>query len=1452
MERNKLIYNENDICIIGMSGEFPKAHNITEYWENLVEGRDCIERFGESSDDNYVAAYGVLDDSYRFDNEFFGISNFDAEKMDIQQRRLIENVYRAVENAGYADFSDDKKIVTGLFCGSHDVKCVWDDVYLNHIYDKEKSAMLGMYTGSAVATRIAYQFNFTGPCMTFNAACATGLVGINLAVKSLKNHECYHCVVAAASIEPHQNGYYIAENAISSDGYTCAYDRNGTGFVPGSAVAAVVLKRYGDAVRDGDNILGVIKAVAVGNDGNRKVGFAAPSIHGEYEVISRAMKDAHITADDVVYIEGHGTATPLGDSVEISALKKAFGERKESKLLLGSVKSNIGHTDLAAGLAGLIKVLCSFSKNIIPYSINCKCVSEEIDEHTPISIVRENTSWGDNAKIAGVSAFGIGGVNAHLIIQEPPERDNKNSAERVIIPLSAKSEPSLSGAVNDLSCFLTNTDSDIKTIAETYMKKPEMKYRTFLTGSTSDEISKARSYINTAFPEGKAKVVFIIPGGGSQFDDMGIELYHKNKVFRNYMDECLGILKENENVDLSFHFSGENNRKFTVSEGICLIFCMNYSLAKFVMSMGIKPSYLFGSSLGEYAAACLSGAMPLESALKVIAERGRLIENTEKGAMLSVPLDKETTEKIIEGTGTEISAINFVNRILVSGREADIEKARKKFEENGYVVNYMNVETAGHCCLVDGILDGIEKAVSEVKFEKIRIPVLSSFKADFIDDDTISDSLFWRNHTREKVNFFEAAQKLMDIENLVFVEIGTGMQLSTFIRKIFNNHKSNRVVSLIPYSDSPEYEQVMQAIGEIWSAGVKIDWSILGFGNNKTYVPSYHFSGNEFVHKVKAESTCVNGNVLIYDGLKNSSYEKSEYIVSRTSGRVIFVEDERERYVSQCGTDKVFEILDSLKNTCCMKYFDNSNIRLLSSYGSYETDANRLAASCIMDYLKSSENFDINDVYTIDKLMDVTGAEKESRPFIDYFLCFLSDYGYINMEHGMFRFLPESEKLPDKNTVLKECREKYPDCCAYMELCVYVSDRYRDIFSGKIKANEVLYPDGRFDLIKSYENRMPLWSYIESCTSSVAEIVCNAVKQSGRKVRILEVGGGTGELTNKVIDALEGLDYEYCFTDIGMSFVSDRRKLDKDEGRTNIEYGVFDVSRSPDEQGFSESQFDIIICLDVIQATADISKSLENIKYLLADDGLFLMAETCTGSEIVNMIFGCAPGWWNYYYDPLRNRITMSPDRWQKIIEKSGFRQTSYFPGDRKSDSFVFVARNREIYNPAENIFRSTEKNRSFKKISTSGKDVQVIFKDKTDMDSLKLLAAETGCSEIVTDDKIRNKNVQDSQINGNEKDSEISLIISIVEDILGVSNVSGSDRLIDIGFDSLSEMILASRIKENFNVQAGIADLFGCDTVEDILTLIRKSDTAETTAELETSEKSELSVGDLFRELGI
>lgn len=849
MKKNKLIYNSDDICIIGASGQFPMAGDITEFWDNIANGRDCITRHPEKNTDGYISAYGVLKDSYKFDNKLFGIGNFDAAKMDIQQRKLFENVYAALENAGYSDRKNDNH-VTGLYASVRITQYVWEDCYIYGAYDKEKSSMIGMYTGSSIATRLAYILGFTGPCLTFDGACASSLAGIHLAVRSLQCGDCDHCIVAAASIGTSQDGYYTVDGTISNDGYTRAYDRNGTGFVPGSAAAAIVLKRYGDAVRDNDNILGVIKGTFLGNDGTRKLGYAAPGIKGEYEAVQGALKRAGISPDDVRYTEGHGTGTPLGDSVEISALKKVFVNG--GHCALGSVKSNIGHTDSVAGLAGLIKVLGSFYMGIIPKTIHCSSENEEINDNSPVFIAKGNIQWKhDEAWIAAVSAFGIGGVNSCIIVQEPPYRPYAPTENvRICLPISADTEDALRERVERFQRLyrLTNDHTRLASAVEMLSKKSNDCFRTVINEKVLN--GKEEYLIRRSLPQKNLKTVFVFPGGGSQFGCMGRDLYGKNPVFRRYMNNCLIILEEKENISLKPYLNGDEELSDT-AKGLCMIFCMSFCLAMLLVDSGIKPDLLLGSSLGEYVASCISGVFSLEETLHIIAARGRLIEKTESGAMISVSANQETVLSVIEGTDAEISAVNYLNRVLVSGTEEVIEQVCREFDRRNIVTSHMNVQTAGHCRLVDPIAEDFYQLMSNINFGNMDIPLISSYKGGAVSEDEVKTADFWCEHLRHTADFYSAAKSLLNEENIIFIEVGTGMQLSTFIRKIFIGHNSSAVITLLPYKEISESEQLLYAALELWSYGKSSELSVINgseFAEEGVFLPTRCFEGEEFRH----------------------------------------------------------------------------------------------------------------------------------------------------------------------------------------------------------------------------------------------------------------------------------------------------------------------------------------------------------------------------------------------------------------------------------------------------------------------------------------------------------------------------------------------------------------------------------------------------------------------------
>lgn len=1440
----KMYDRDNDICIIGMSGEFPDSPDIDIFWENLAAGKECISSEPERNHDNYIASYGVINNVDEFDNDYFGITRFDAEKMDCQQRKLIEHIASALENAGYSDRAKDKDS-TGLFCSTHHLKNVWEDLYLNGAYDNENESMLGFYAGSAVATRIAYMLNLTGPVLTYDAACASSLVGIHMAVNSLKNHECGKCVVAAASIASDQKGYYTAEGAMSSDGHTCPYDKNGTGFVPGSAAAAVVLKRYADAVRDGDNILAVIKGSAMNNDGNRKIGFAAPSVQGEYESIVRAIEQSGINKDDIFYIEGHGTATPLGDAVEITALNKAFEGRKEKSLALGSVKSNIGHTDCVSGLASVIKVVCSFREGFIPATINCRELNDEINANSPLFVSCEKLAWDkDKPMIAGVNSFGVGGTDTHIVIKAPDEPSGvpNETNEDYIACISGKSKNSTADTARKIREYCRCGKVSLTDAAVNYRKyRRENKFRTILTKDmiSSDSYTP---FVYEAF--GRKKIVYLFPGGGSQYKNMGREMYKKNSVFRDTIEQCLSILKNELDIDLTDYFRTEKTYEVNdllISEGLALIFAVNYAFAVLLRELGAKPDYVFGSSLGEYAAACVSGVLPLEEALKMVVLRGRLIQGTEDGLMLSVPADRETVEKLLEGSPAEIASINCVNRILVSGRSQDVEEARTAFEKAGIPTNLMNAGKAGHSCLVDGILDDFESGISDIRYGAMKVPVISSFKGREVSAEEMSSASFWREHMRRPIEFYNASMTFKDMDNIIFVEAGT--ELTSFIAKNLASVKNKRIVSLETDENVSEYDQFIRGVGELWTAGVKVNFDKLyndaDMTFRKAFMPGYVYDRNKF-ERHNAVNNSRKTKTGVYSGLKDGSAEKTEYILSLSESKKI-IEPVSSKLLSADALRYTPEEMTSARYT---DIFRNSSIVLTEKIPGYTEASNEFIASCILGYFMENEGFNADNTYTIDKLVAMFGVKKEWIPFIDYFISFLSDNGYCISDHGLIVFTDAFRQLPESSVLLEKNRERFPDCCAYMEFCMMISRHYKAVFTGKETANSILYPDGKFDLIASYDARMPVCTYQNECIESLSEMVRDLSAKLGRKVRILEIGGGTGELTDALLGKLNGLDIEYTFTDIGQSFVSERKLSDSEKGITFMKYGKLDVSLPVSQQGFEENYFDIIVMLNVIQATADIRKSLKNVSDALAEDGVFMMVETCGGSELINMIFGFAPGWWNYYYDDTRKRITVSPQEWRSIISDSGFRDVVSIPEDGSSDTYTMIMRAPAKELAAGRLFSSDEKQKNFDRLQKEYPDIDVCF---ADLDGSDGEAASFGLDEIVYCGKI----------SGTEKieesgDAVMDALLGLISDILGVSDIDGDERLSDAGFDSLSGLILSSKIKERFGAEISIEELFRCETPNDLKKIIDERAGQASSAKLEHHDSPEKNIDDFLNDFDL
>ncbi|WP_432402981.1 beta-ketoacyl synthase N-terminal-like domain-containing protein [Wukongibacter sp. M2B1] len=973
--------NDFDIAIIGISGRFPGARNKDEFWKNLVNGVDSINRLNytqEHKSGNFVGAYGVLDDIEYFDASFFDINDREAERMDFQQRFLLECVHEALEDAGYV--SDKVNGPIGLFAGSDDFYYVWEDYFKS---TEEDFFLIDyvrrrLYLESSLVAKISYKLNLQGPSLAIRAACATSLVAVHLGCQSLLNYESDLALAGGVNIiYPFQekNGYFAIEGAVSRDGYTRAFDADCDGFVPGNGVGVVVLKRLREAIEDHDYIYGVIKGSAVNNDGDRKVGYAAPSIQGEASVVKSALAIADVKPQDISYIETHGTATKLGDAVEIEALKQAFnmGEVDKPFCAIGSVKTNVGHLNIAAGIAGVIKTTLSLNNRKIPPSLYFNNVNPELNiEKSPFYVNSRLSEWKANGKPrrAGISSFAVGGTNAHIVMEEAPEfRDDTISNQPNILLLSAKTPSAEKKIADDLAKYINqNPDKSLQDVAYTLQvgRKP-YKYRRFEVCSTAEDalarLQNEKSRNRYCLEELSRKdVVFMFPGAGSQYAQMGLEMYKSNDVFRREMDKCFKIINELTGNDLKekmYLWDYEKKSKLIKAPiyTLLLTFSVSYSLAQMWIELGVKPAYMVGHSAGEYVAACISGVYTLEDALYIISERAKLFESLKEGAMISISItEDELIPLLIDGIS--ITAINSKKRILVSGMQDKIKEFTEVLSRNRIPFMMLESNRAAHSSLLDSILKPFEESFENVKFGEISIPIVSTYTGDWLRNNEMCNSEYWVKQMRYPVRFADALSVLLESDNIILLEVGPGQQLTKLARSQIKRRSTQVAISSFDNGQerTDEWNSVLQAMGQLWIRGIDISWEKT-YGERKPFrvpLPTYPFERKKYWRESK---------------FKNKGNKPAPYVE-------LEIEDECkiESDISQSITQDN-EIRNDTDKKLMGIFTDVLGIRKISIYDSfYEYGFDSLTAVLLISRLKKSFYIDISikELYKFSTIEEVS------------------------------------------------------------------------------------------------------------------------------------------------------------------------------------------------------------------------------------------------------------------------------------------------------------------------------------------------------------------------------------------------------------------------------------------------------------------------------------------------
>ncbi|TPG75975.1 acyltransferase domain-containing protein [Brevibacillus laterosporus] len=883
---------QSSVAIIGMSGRFPGAKNIVEFWHNLQNGEESIHFF-ERKREKSIPAMGILENMAEFDVEFFEMTPREAEVTDPQQRLFLEISYEALEQAGYDPAKYSGRI--GVYAGSG------QSGYLSHVHSHPEivdalgsfQVMIGTQP-DFLSTRVSYKLDLKGPSVAVQSACSSSLVSVHMACQSLLTYECDMALAGGVSVKADQsNDHEFQEGSIlSPDGHCRAFDSNAQGTVIGNGVGVVLLKRLEDALADNDQILAVVKGTAINNDGMQKVGYTAPSVTQQAEVIKDALTIADVDPETISYIEAHGTGTILGDPIEIAALTEAYREHttKTGFCAIGSVKTNVGHLDSAAGVTGLIKTVLALSNKQIPPSLHFVESNRQINfDQSPFYVNTKLTEWktGEHPRRAGVSSFGIGGTNVHVILEEAPvyaKREELTHSQWKVLTLSAKTPTALNKVKANLTDFLEkNSEVNLADVAYTlHVGRKGFPYRSALiVRETTDAKMTLRgdNMPSTYYQdnpkeimvEGRAVhnpfVVFMFSGQGSQYVNMGRDLYETESMFREHVNYCAEQVKNHIGIDIRELMYPteelEEQAREQLNQTIYAqpaIFIIEYALAKLLESWGVRPQAMIGHSIGEYVAACLASVMSLEEALHMISKRGSLMQEMDKGAMLAVALGELQVRELLQEHGKELSlaAVNSPMSTVIAGTYEDILSIERLMQSKGITYKRLITSHAYHSTMMEPMLEPFYESLHNMTFLEPRIPYISNITGSMITSAQATDPLYWQRHLRETVQFSEGVRTLMEEPNSIFVEVGPGQSLASLVRQHRETQEDQQtiIVTTLPSAkkEQSDVASTRIAMGWLWCYGIEMNQGAFvdQEEHRRVHLPTYPFERKTyFLEKVK-------------------------------------------------------------------------------------------------------------------------------------------------------------------------------------------------------------------------------------------------------------------------------------------------------------------------------------------------------------------------------------------------------------------------------------------------------------------------------------------------------------------------------------------------------------------------------------------------------------------------
>lgn len=1229
-----------EIAIIGISGRFPGSKSIDDFWENLTKGVELTSVFSDSqpkdvdtesqgSDKRNVKVGAVLDNVELFDASFFGFNPREAETMDPQHRLFLECAWEALEDAGYDTEIEARPI--GVYAGVGMGTYLLYNLSPNQELIKSRGflpTLVGV-DKDYLPTRVSYKLNLKGPSVSIGTACSSSLVAVHLACQSLLSGECDMALAAGVSVKVPQNEVTLSPSEIvSPDGHCRAFDARANGTIGGNGIGVVVLKRLEDAITDRDHIYAVIKGSAINNDGAVKVGYTAPSEEGQARAIKAAQIMAEVEPETITYLETHGTGTALGDPIEIAAMTQAFraGTDQKGYCAIGSVKTNVGHLDATAGIAGLIKTVLALKRKLLPPTLNFETPNPEIDfANSPFYVNTELSEWKANGipRRAGVSSFGFGGTNAHVILEEAPVMEASSpSRSRQLLLLSAKTSSALETATTHLVNHLKH-HPDLNLADVTYtlqVGRQAFNYRQMVIVKDVEDTIKALSdpqrFTHQEFRD--RPVVFMFTGQGAQYVNMAREIYQSEAIFRQVCDRCCELIKPQLGLDLrqllypteaKAEQAAQQLQQTAITQPA--LFVVEYALAKLWMSWGIRPEAMIGHSIGEYVAACLAGVFSLEDALSLVVTRGRLMQQQPGGAMLAVGLLLDDVQHLLSEIGEKLSiaANNSPGSSVVSGTLEAIERLEGQLVHKDVSVRRLHTSHAFHSEMMDAILEPFTLAVKAVDLNPPQMPLISNLTGTWMTATDATDPQYWVQHLRQTVRFAEGIAKLLQDSERIFLEVGPGQTLSTLTKQQANQRV---ILSSLrhPKDQQSDLTFLLNTLGRFWLAGARVDW--LGFyaheQRDRLSLPTYPFEGQRYW--IEPPQATEEPQLPTPSELW-TLVEAGQRQAARIS------ESDQQTYLDQRGLDGL-----------CTAYM-NLALRNLGAFSN------------------SGEQ------YSLEALSEQCRVIPRYRPLFSRWLQGLTEQGHLQQDQGLFTNLAPCATETVQAHLEAVTRWASPKV-ALVQRC---GENLAAVLMGKTDPLE-FFQGFLYDFDQADTNLEAPWHHHYSAI--IQAILGQAVRSLSplANLRVLEIAGGIDYVTDELLPVLPGSQTSYTFADVSGSFLNVAKK--RFSQYPWVECRSLDINQPATEQGYVKGSFDVIVAVKSLHIAKNIEAILQNVHSLLAPGGLLLLWEKTQQTLDLDIT-------WALLMNPLKeerslDNLYLSKDQWEEALRASGFVQVAAFP----------------------------------------------------------------------------------------------------------------------------------------------------------------------------------------------